>query len=191
MDEDLNFLKRFKCDTTFYNYIHQCKLHLSLKSNVPQVEQIHIETSVKYKDGVTYMNRYTLPILLDEFLEYTTEEQETIFKAVGFERQNFLLKLKKGTTTDIIFGFDGSKGKLYFDYLDEPIDPHIICYESTGIRKYYRFQKDSTTRLDVTDEKGQRIGIHIRINGENNIYWYSIGRDSSITIYYRSGSFLN
>ena len=189
MNLESDFLKTFKCDTTFYNYIYQCKVHLSLKSNMP-VEHIHVETSVKYKEGVPYMNRYTLPIFLDEFLEYTIEEQETIFKAVGFERQNFQLQLKKGTTTDIIFGFDGSKGKLYFDHLDEPTNPHIICYESTGKRKYYRFKKDSITRLDVTDETGKRIGIHIRINGENNVYWYSIGPDS-ITLYYRLPSFLN
>ena len=178
---DLDFLKRFKCTTAFYNYIYQCKVQLAFHS---KVEQIQVETSVKYKNGQEFTGRYTLPILLDEFLEYTLDQQETIFKAVGFKREDFRLKLNKGSTSDIIFGFDGPKGKLYFDHLDEPTDPHIVCYESTGKRKYYRFQKESTTRLDVTDDTGKRIGIHIRINGENNIYWYAIGPDS-FTIYYR------
>ena len=178
---DLDFLKRFKCTTAFYNYIFECKVQLAFHS---KVEQIQVETSVKYKNGIPFTGRYTLPILLDEFLEYTLDQQETIFKAVGFKREDFRLKLNKGSTSDIIFGFDGPKGKLYFDHLDEPTDPHIVCYESTGKRKYYRFQKESTTRLDVTDDTGKRIGIHIRINGENNIYWYAIGPDS-FTVYYR------
>jgi len=176
-----DFLKRFKCKTALYEYIYHCKVQLSFHANV---EQFQVEASVKYKNGKSYFGRYTIPILLDEFLEYTLDQQETLFKAVGFQREDFRLKLKKRSTSDIIFGFDGPTGKLYFDHLDEPTDPHIVCYESTGKRKYYRFQKGSQTRLDVTDDSGTRIGIHIRINGENDIYWYAIGPDS-FTMYFR------
>ena len=184
MQTDLDFLSKFNCNPALYNYVHSCKMHLKLRLKDYPVEKIHLETSVKTAQSVkTWQSgRFTIPLPLDEFLAYTAEEQATLFRAVGFNRHDFTLKT--GTSSDIIFGFDGEKGKLYFDRLDEPQDPHIVCYEAQGKIKYYRYQPGSQTRLNVTDASGKKIGIHIRINGEENVYWYGINKEG-FTFYIR------
>jgi hypothetical protein len=180
MDGNFEFLKAYQCSTELYHFIQLCKKRHGFQSVLP------LETSVKtYTDGRVEKGRYTLAISLVEFLRYEQVEQEVIFQALGFNRADFTNHLTPSVSgnTDIILGQDGQKGKIYFDYLDRPWDPHLICYESTGKIKYYRM-KVPPNRLYIYDINGSLIGVHIRINGEEGIYWYGISANYT-TLYFR------
>jgi hypothetical protein len=112
--------------------------------------------------------------------------QEKVFHDLGFHLSNFreeMSRLNIGNT-DIIFGQDGKTGKVYFDYLDRPVDPLLVCYESTGRLKFYRKCPGRPNWLLVTDAEGKPMGVHIRINGDAGIFWYGIGPDYT-TVYLR------
>ena len=169
------FLIKHQCNPEIYDYVSE------LKPGLP------VEVSIKrYLSGEIKMGRWTLFIGLSTWTTFSTAQQRLIFSMLGFSNPDlFDLPLKQADReTDIILGQDGATGKVYFDYLDRPVDPHLICYESTGRIKYYRMKKtESNWRnwLYVYNEQGEHIGIHVRINGENGVYWYGIGPDSATT----------
>ena len=179
-DNGLNFLHRYKCSTWLYTYIKTLR-SLVLKRPV----FLPVEISVKrFTDGRVVLGRYTITMRLVEFQSLPGHVQKRIFRYLGFNLKDYQGHMFD-RNADIIFGQDGNVGKIYFDRLDDPLDPHLICYESTGRVKYYRPQFLSKNwlglnicnGLNVFDEAGQRIGVHLRVNGDQGVYWYGIAAD--------------
>jgi hypothetical protein len=173
MWQNVLFGRKYSCDMRFYMFLCQCLLRARLP--LPPLE-ISVKT---YTNGRVVRGRYTTPVALSHFLSLPAAIQDALVQRLGFLPADVRVKYlpPADTSTDIIFGQDGPTGKIYLDYLDRSYDPHMLCLESTGRIKYYRMRPGSRNWLDVTDAAGDRIGVHIRINGANGVYWYGIAAD--------------
>lgn len=179
-----NILKKFltdhNCDTKLFDYVLECKNNLK-KEYINFIPPIFVETSIKIGDNnQKHFGRYIITINLEEFLRYTKNEQTNIFKLVHLDINNYIKKLHSyKKKVDIIFGYDGNKGKVYFDE-----DDKITCYESSGKIKYY-VEKYPHIMYVYENNVQNEVGKHIRIIDKNNVpRWYAHMKNYT-TIYYR------
>jgi hypothetical protein len=175
--DGLEFLNLYKCDTRVYRRIVEIK-----KQNGSWIGSVKLETSIKIISGVTdpRMGRWTVTMLIDEFRQFTEQEQREIVELTGFDYNEMAPMIAKVSAgADIIFGGDGGTGKLYID-----TGRGLVCYETTGKKKYYIQETQDKLRVYCD---GQLVSYHIRVNGEDGIYWMGIGKDFK-TYYIRPGS---
>lgn len=173
--QNLAHLKEYRCTPQLYHVID------GIKGYYAGTETIRVETSYKVQpDGTTIWNRYVIPILLSEWYRYTEEDQQTVCSAVGFNPgsvRQILANHKKQITpsTDIIFGQEGNKGKIYLDFDTNS----LVCYESNRTttkptKTYTQTDKGAADVLIVKDSDGNTLGTHTRnTDGKNNVYWIS------------------
>lgn len=126
----LKHLRRYHCNTELYDTIKD------IKDKTSGTEAIRVETSIK--DGRD--KRYVIPILFSEFQRYSRTDQDRLLFTVHISRADYTPFLAKhrnkiGTGTDIIFGMDGTKGKIYLDFNQNEVE--LVCLESTGKVKTY------------------------------------------------------
>jgi len=160
-----DFLKLYGCDTRLYERILEIK-----RDNGSWAESVKVEVSIKTGEGAaSVMGRWTLTMLIDEFRQFSEEEQTEILQFLGFSRTGLPLD-NIAAGSDIIFGGDSAGlGKVYID-----TGNGLTCYESNGRVKYYIQESRDLLRVY---SNGELISYHIRVNGEDNIHWMAVGKD--------------
>jgi hypothetical protein len=181
------FLLKYNCDNGLYDAIFTAKSNA--RRNGIGVECIRVEASLK--NGAS--GRYTIPILLTEFKRYTKEDITNILSTVHMsyiQYLEFIDDVNVIPNTDIIFGLDGTKGKMYLDYGAAVMVSK--CLESDGKEKRYR-QVSSNKQYKIIDvyTEGRRCGEHyylrspIKIAGiDEYVYWIGY-TESGVTYYFR------
>lgn len=169
--ETLRWLAEFECDPTLYYRIKQAKKYcfVSKKDNKSvKPEPIRVEVSQKAHVAdtkkVPSRSRYIIPILLQEFIHYREADIKSILDAVSVSfdvYETILADPRIGKNTDIIFGMDQNKGKLYLDF--GGILMESVCYESDGTRKDYL---EATVPPEDTTKSIQKHTIHVFKNGQ-------------------------
>ena len=188
----LEYLKAYHCDPSLYNLIR------TAKQGISRAESIRVEASIKNGAG----GRYIVPVLLTEYQRYNTDIKNQILRSVNItptQLQDFLNDKKVTTGSDIIFGCDKDKGKVYLDYGDTN-KMELKCLESTGLVKRYTETLDapplkysSSTVLQVVTgdiivghhyylEKPQNIP---ESTSKDTVYWIARTIDGTITYYTR------
>ncbi len=175
------FLRKYNCDVKLYEAV------LKAKHNITKTECIRVEASIKNgKPG-----RYTIPILFSEFIRYTEVDQNNILHSVHITKEQYLAFVDDPQiirNTDIIFGLDGDKGKMYLDYGTRRM--RSKCLESDGkTKEYYQVDSTETYNLIHVYVNGQMHGKHYYLkkpitvhNIDEKVYW--IGHSDSGTTYY-------
>jgi len=176
-------LVKYQCDPTLYELIEKAK-----KSSSGFRERIRVETSTKDSEG----GRYIIPILYVEYQHYKLEDQHAIISFLGFKDEviaEFLDDKKIRPSTDIIFGVDKGKGKIYLDYGGEDIS--LKCLESTGEIKIYKKTAKGDCNLRVKDGNGLVTGYHRRLKRPQRnkhgdyVYWVAESVDGRRAYYTR------
>lgn len=179
------FLKDYNCDTKLFDYILNCKENLAKRKN-SYVCPVFIETSVKknFKTNKESKGRYIIFIILEEFNNYTLVEKENIFKLVNFKFSEFEKLIKNmDKISDIIFGYDGNKGKVYLN--ETYTKKRLYCYENGGKIKYYKEVYPNVKYVYDTKDLNTILKTDIRIRDKNNKFvWHSHYQDE-MTTYYR------
>ena len=167
----MKHLSTAECDSTLYLLVK------AAKENIAGTEACRVETSTKtLQCGTKNNGRYTIPVLLSEFQRYSTEHQSRIIRHLGFasgQYRDFIEEHKNKIipNTDIIFGVDGSKGKLYLDFGAPRRE--LVCIESTGKKKHYVSQSTSA-KHQSTNAKHQ--STNAKHQSTNALTVYSGGK---------------
>lgn len=109
-------------------------------------------------------DRYTVTMLLSQYLSFHTDDQNAILLAVGFTKKAFLDILTKNLTLlddnklDVIFGWEPSKGKIYLNCSNG----YMVSYRTDNTKKFY-VPYDETSNILVVYSDDMLVGIHKRI----------------------------
>ena len=160
-------------------------------------ETVRVEKSKKYyRNGNEDNERYSVPVLYREFQRYRLGWQRRLLSAVNFSSKDFKAMLadigcELPPESDIIFGIDGEKGKLYIDNGRADVPWRLVCYERTkkGGKpdkvKYYCNVAGQPDLLEVrldSPRSGNVVAYHKRMASG----WVAVAADS-VTYYYREG----
>jgi hypothetical protein len=181
---DINYLKSHQCDLTLYNLVKVAKDRARNLNRLAYTCRIEGSTKV-YKEGRTESGRYTITVLLSEFMNYTEKDKINIIKYLGFSTNKIvaIIQSKNNLDADIILGHQTEPkplGKIYFDFNDG----NLICYQSDNITKIYKGDYHS---LIVQSEGPSDKAVHIRQEKPMKykgytVYW--IANQSKYTTYY-------
>ena len=124
-------------------------------------------------------DRYTVTMLLSQFLSFPTATQEKILITVGFTWDEYMNILKNHSSLltdkglDIIFGWEPTKGKIYLNCSDG----YMVSYRTDKTRKIY--VPSGANTLIVYEHHGP-TGIHKR----NGTKWTAYDLDGKIVHQY-------
>lgn len=167
------YLLKHKCSLKLYMLIRKAKINA--RKNGKTAFVMRIEGSTKVFKNQYETGRFTITLLLSEFLDYEKDDAEQIVNFLGFTLKEISDWIPVNATydTDIIFGqsLNTNVNKVYFD-----VNGDIKCYENNGKIKCYIKSNLKDNLTVISDNKV--IGIHKRIkdlqyfNGYP-VYWKS------------------
>ena len=178
--EHLNFLNdniyllKHSCCLELYTLI--CKAKINARKNGKVALAMRVEGSTKIYNNNYETGRFTITVLLSEFLDYNKTDAEAILKLLNFNMKEVSKWIPENASynTDIIFGRSLKVNKIYFD-----VNGDITCYETGGkIKKYVL--NESGNLIVISNNKV--IGSHQRVsdfkyfNGYP-VYWESTMED--------------
>ena len=186
------YLYKHCCDLKLYRLVLQAKENLR-NSGKPALA-MRVEGSIKtFKSKSKSINgRYTITVLLSEFLNYHISDVKEILNCLGFTLNDLSKFIPNDAdyNTDVIFGRDNQVGKIYFDN-----GKNIVCYESTKKTKSYQIISTDPLIFKVTNSETKRhIGTHrfvkerIEYNGFT-VYWIARDKNNRFKTYYTRPGF--
>lgn len=181
-DELREFLREFKCNKThLFEYVSQCKNDLKTRFPDQKITPVKLEASVKkYDNGKVVAGRYSITLPMVEFAHFRIEQQYKIFEMIHFNMNRFIKLFEKGVITQICFGEDNGKGKLYFGGNGDT----NLCFETDGLTKHYRFITPRWMEVINIDEPDKVISVYKILKDGDRLGWVSINKDY-VTKYYR------
>ncbi len=181
----IHTLRKVGLDPALFIRLVEVKARLRRRYPAVWVESARAEFSRKtYTQSSALPEvRYTVPILLTEWLLYPAADRQYLLAALGLHDEQPVKRLLQPylpqllaapTIADLILGTDqGHLAKLYLDFGDPlasslQLVQHKIQPGRISAQYYWQVAKDT---LLVTDGADRPIAVHRRLAGR----WYAIG----------------
>jgi hypothetical protein len=137
----------------------------------------HLEWSEYPRLECSDNDRYTVTMLLSQYLSFPIIEQSKILDTIGFTRDELLdimrkhIELLDDLDLDIIFGWEKTKGKIYLNC----VDGYMVSYRSDKSMKMYIPYLGNDNILAVYSGE-ELVGLHKRIGNR----WIAYNLDGTI-----------
>ena len=175
------FLKEYDCENiSLFDFVLECKNVLKKRYPEKMILPIKLETSIKKFDiGKIVKGRYSITLPMVEFANFLPMQQYKLFNMFNFDIGNFSKFFEDVRFTQICFGGDNGKGKIYFGN-----GTNLYCFETDGLVKQYKFITPGWMEVSNIQSLNKVISVYKIIKEKDHVGWISINPEY-ITTYYR------